>query len=86
MDGVLVKRTSGPAFYRQNGVDVDSVPNRICAPKYELHKHLRHTYEYPVAGWTWFESEAEARAAFGLPPAPDEPTDPPRGRGRRRDA
>ncbi len=73
-------RTKGGGFYRANGINLESA-NRICAPGFELHKHLKDTYDYPVAGWSWFESEAEARAAFGLPPADAVP----RGRGRDRE-
>ncbi len=69
-------------FYATNGSGVIHAPNRVCAPTFELHKHLKDTYEYPVNGWTWFESEAEARAAFGLPPAPERVD--PRARGRAR--
>ena len=70
MDG---HRMSG--FYAYGGTGVLHAPNRVCAPDFELHKHLKDTYQYPVGGWTWFDSEADARAAFGLPPAPVEPTD-----------
>jgi hypothetical protein len=75
MDG---HRMSG--FYAASGNGVIHAPNRVCAPTFELHRDLKDTYTYPVGGWTWFDSEAEARIAFGLPPAPER-VDP---RSRRR--
>lgn len=37
----------------------------VYGPGFELHKHLKDTYTYPVADWTWFDSAEEAAAAFG---------------------
>lgn len=59
--------TSG--FYR---VDQDGIfhhaPNFVWAPTYELYRDKKDTYTYPTqAGWRWFDSRAQARAAFGLP-------------------
>lgn len=46
-------------------------PNFVLNSAYELYAELKDTYEYPVDGWHWFETEDEARTTFGLPPAED---------------
>lgn len=38
----------------------------VCGPTYTLIASEQDAYEYPVEGWHWFGSEAEARAFFGL--------------------
>jgi hypothetical protein len=48
----------------------------VLNTNYELHRiqHLNNptaAYAYPVDGWHWFDSEAEAREHFGLPPLAD---------------
>ena len=50
--------------------------NHIKAlPHYELKEELKDTYEYPVFGWRWFDSEEEAREFFGLPEIQEEDND-----------
>lgn len=44
-------------------------PNAVYAPTFTLLKEDKDTYTYPVEGWIWFDTEEEARAYFGLPPA-----------------
>jgi hypothetical protein len=44
--------------------------NRVTSKNFELLKELHESYTYPIGGWTWFESEAEARIFFELPPLP----------------
>ena len=44
--------------------------NRVTSKEFELFKELHESYTYPIGGWTWFESEAEARIFFELPPLP----------------
>lgn len=34
---------------------------------YELHRHLKDSYTYPVDGWSWHESEEQARLALNCP-------------------
>ena len=46
-------------------------PNFVKNSDYTLLKEDRETYEYPVDGWRWFDSEESARVFFGIPP--DEP-------------
>lgn len=64
--------TSG--FYSLNTQDDEHslyyAPNKVCNKTFELLKELHESYTYPIGGWTWFESEAEARIFFELPPLP----------------
>jgi len=39
----------------------------VFGPTYILIESEHETYTYPVDGWYWFDSEAEARAFFDLP-------------------
>lgn len=39
----------------------------VLNANYELHRHLKDTYTYPVDGWSWYESEDAARLALDLP-------------------
>ena len=55
--------TSG--FYKQDG-DLLFGPHGVSHADYELHRDRRTEYNYPVDGWYWFNSEAEARAFFEL--------------------
>jgi hypothetical protein len=58
----------GPAFYKKTD-DGELVygPNAVHAPGFTLLKEKRETYNYPVDGWYWFDSEAEAREFLGVP-------------------
>jgi hypothetical protein len=64
--------TSG--FYSLNtqddGQSLHYAPNKVGCNTFELFKELHESYTYPIGGWTWFESEAEARIFFELPPLP----------------
>jgi hypothetical protein len=40
----------------------------VCGPTYTLISEDHESYTYPVDGWRWFETEAEARAFYDLPP------------------
>jgi hypothetical protein len=65
MDGIRMNDTSG--FYKLDG-DLLYAPNYVLNANYELYRELHETYTYPVDGWYWFDTEAEAREFFGLPP------------------
>jgi len=58
--------TSG--FYKFDG-DLLYAPNYVLNAKYELYRDQHESYTYPVDGWYWFDTEAQAREFFGLPPA-----------------
>jgi hypothetical protein len=40
----------------------------VFGPTYILVEEDHAGYTYPVDGWYWFDTEAEARAFFNLPP------------------
>jgi len=45
----------------------------VLNANYELHRHLKDTYTYPVDGWSWYESEQSAMLALGyVPPKTEE--------------
>jgi hypothetical protein len=59
----------GPAFYKKSeDGELLYGPNNVFAPTFTLTKELKDTYDLPVDGWHWFETEAEAREFFELPP------------------
>lgn len=60
------KDTSG--FYKQSGDRLICAPNAVYTQGRTptLTKENRHTYTYPVEGWTWFDDEVTAYASFGL--------------------
>jgi len=60
--------TSG--FYKLDSGDLLHGPNYVVNSAYELRRENLASLTLPVDGWHWFESEGEARAAFGLPSAP----------------
>jgi hypothetical protein len=55
------------AFYKLDGETLLS-GTLVSGPTYTLIASEHETYTYPVDGWYWFETEAEARAFYGLPP------------------
>lgn len=54
-------------FYKLENSVLLYGPNSVLNANYELYREERDKYEYPVDGWTWFDSEEEARLSFGLP-------------------
>lgn len=56
--------TSG--FYKLDG-ELLFGPNYVLDARYALRREQHATYTYPVDGWYWFDSEAEARVFFKLP-------------------
>jgi len=42
-------------------------PHFVSAPTFELLRETRVKNTYPVEGWSWFDSEDEARAAHKAP-------------------
>lgn len=64
--------TSGFYLNEQGGLVFG--PNFVENKNFTLNRHLKDTYEYPVHGWYWFDSEEQAREFFGMPPKPPEPS------------
>jgi hypothetical protein len=60
--------TSG--FYKLDGDQLLFGPNGVMGPTYDLERSSKDTHTYPVEGWYWFDSEAEAREFFDLPETP----------------
>lgn len=56
--------TSG--FYKLDS-DLLFGPNFVLNANYELRRETHDQHEYPVDGWSWFDSEEQARAFFNLP-------------------
>ena len=63
--------TSG--FYTTNDQgELMHAPNYVIAPDFAIYRDQRTEYTYPVHGWTWYDSESDARAAFNPPPTASE--------------
>jgi hypothetical protein len=60
--------TTGSGFYK---LDTDTntlfyAPNAVYAPNFTLLKEQYTTYEYPIDGWSWFETRADANVANNI--------------------
>jgi hypothetical protein len=62
--------TKMEGFYKLDGESL-LCSELVCGPTYMLIASEHATYEYPVDGWYWFDSEEDAREFFGLPLADD---------------
>lgn len=55
-------------------IDLDGLPVNIlryaehfvASPEYYISRTEKDTYQFPIHGWYWFESEEEAKAFFNL--------------------
>lgn len=57
--------TSG--FYKNDNGEVIFGPNYVLNASYDLRRETHEQHTYPVDGWFWFDSEAEARQTLNLP-------------------
>lgn len=57
-------------FYKKENDTLCYAPNIIEGDGYVLVAQDKDQYEYPIDGWTWFDSEEEAKA---LLPVYEEP-------------
>jgi hypothetical protein len=63
-----------PGFYKNEDGHAVHGPNYVLNMDYELRKETKDEHTYPVDGWSWFDSEEEAYASFGLElPAVEKP-------------
>ncbi len=62
--------TSG--FYKLIDSTLAHAPNWVESREYRLERAKNDTYEYPVDGWEWFDSEELAFSAHGLVPSQPE--------------
>lgn len=56
--------TSG--FYKEDQGVLLFGPNGVLGPEYALEREFHDQYTYPINGWYWFDTEADARAFFGI--------------------
>jgi hypothetical protein len=61
-------------FFKRQDDFILHGPNFVRGPfgLFDLFREEKDTYEYPVEGWYWFDSEEEACQFFGLPYVPRE--------------
>ena len=55
-----------PGFYKQESGELLYGPNFVLNKNYELRKEAHDQHTYPVDGWRWFDSEAEAKLFFNI--------------------
>lgn len=60
-----MENTSG--FYKIDNGQLFFGANFVESKDYNLQRDKHEEYNYPVNGWYWFESEADAREFFKLP-------------------
>jgi len=53
-------------FYKKENDTILYAPNIVEGDGYVLISQDKDTYEYPIDGWTWFDSEEEAKEFFNL--------------------
>ncbi len=53
-------------FYKIQDNQMIYTPNWVEGNGYILLKSEKNTYEYPVDGWYWFDSEESANDFFGI--------------------
>jgi|688.fasta_scaffold2270326_2 hypothetical protein len=64
-------------FYKYTNNELFYGPNFVINANYELIAENHEQYTYPVDGWSWFDSELEAKAFFNIPISePSEPNPP----------
>jgi histidinol-phosphate/aromatic aminotransferase/cobyric acid decarboxylase-like protein len=71
---VRAEREKDSGFYKVDPDGVTLLYGRfyVLNANYELWRDEKDTYTYPVDGWSWYESEAEARTALNCPVPPTE--------------
>jgi len=53
-------------FYKTENDTILYAPNIVEGDGYVLVAQDKDQYEYPIHGWTWFDSEEEAKEFFNL--------------------
>ena len=53
-------------FYKIIDGVLQYAPEGVYAPMFTLTNETKDDFVYPVDGWHWFETEAEAKSFFGL--------------------
>jgi hypothetical protein len=55
---------NNPGFYKKEDTEIHYAPNIVEAPSYVLIASEKDSYEYPVDGWIWAQSEEDAISYF----------------------
>ena len=53
-------------FYKKENDTLFYAPNIIEGDGYVLVAQDKDQYEYPIEGWTWFDSEEEAKSLLEI--------------------
>lgn len=62
---------TNPGFYKKQDSILLYAPNAVMGPDYELNSQFKDSYNYPVCGWVWFDSELGARNFLNIWPPED---------------
>lgn len=72
-----MQNTDTSGFYKNTNGNVCYAKLSVDAPTFTLIATQHQSYNYPIDGWHWFNSEEEAYISFGIPnpvqPSPSEP-------------
>jgi len=60
-----IEDTSGFYLYQDGGIA--HAPNFVENKDYQLYRHLKDIYSYPVNGWYWFDSINDAYLFYNIP-------------------
>lgn len=71
-----MENTDTSGFYKNDEGMLLYGPNYVLGGGFSLFKEQKDSYEYPVWGWKWFDSEEQARLEYNLPKPPEETLPP----------
>ena len=54
-------------FYKNENGELLSAQTEVTGPDYCLKAEEHAAYAYPIGGWYWFDTEADAREFLGIP-------------------
>jgi hypothetical protein len=55
------------SFYKRENDSLSIAPNAVYARDYTLLASENATYDLPIDGWHWFDTDQQAYTFFGLP-------------------
>lgn len=69
LEYVEAERQKDSGFYKVDPDGVTLLYGRfyVLNANYELWRDQKDTYTYPIDGWSWYESEAQARDILNCP-------------------
>lgn len=67
-----MENTNTSGFYKNDEGMLLYGPNYVLGGGFSLFKEQKDSYEYPIWGWKWFNSEEDARLEYNLPKPPEE--------------